>query len=396
MVSLVRLFRRETLSTDFIPVIDGLRFLAISMVVLYHVDVYILVEAAKFQFAPAVYYPWANILSVGHQGVQLFFVISGFVLALPFMRERFGLTEKRVSLGGFFLRRLTRLEPPYVLCIIGLFFVRAFVISDRYSFGDLVLSMFSSLFYSSNFVFPGELPHINGITWSLEVEVQFYILAPFLTGAVCMIKNKLRRRLATLALILATAAFSWYMRSILQIHVESLASYLQYFLSGILLCDIFLLDSDWIGGLSSIFGFLAGLALLVLVISFDHSGSPNILIKMISPLMILGFYLTVFGNSWWRKIFSLGLLTSIGGMCYSIYLLHWMLISLAGRFAYSRLWVSNYYAFFLIQSIVYLIPIAIISAAYFLLIEKPCMKRDWYIRLYRRLGNLTQPAKTER
>ncbi len=393
---IVRLFRRETLSTDFIPVIDGLRFLAILMVVLFHINVYVSDTADKLGVEHSSFFPLPNILAFGHQGVQLFFVISGFVLALPFLRHGLGLTDKQISLKGYFLRRLTRLEPPYIICIIFVFLLRIFVISDRYSNSDLTVSLFSSLFYISNFIFPGELPHINNVTWSLEIEVQFYIVAPFIVGALCLIKNKTFRRATMLALIAGTAIFSWLLADVLLFPVTSLPLFLQYFFGGILLCDIFLLDSDKLGKINNAAGFIAGLVLLIIIISFEHAGSANPLIghpdpfiRIISPLLIIGFYLTVFGNAWWNRVFSFNVLTLIGGMCYSIYLLHWVIISGVGQILTRKIAVSNYYTFFAAQFFVSIFVIVIISAIYYLLIEKPCMKRDWYIKLYKRLKNFT-------
>ena len=59
----------------------------------------------------------ARVLEHGNYGVQLFFVISGFVLALPFASHYLCQT-RAVSLRAYFLRRLTRLEPPYVLSML--------------------------------------------------------------------------------------------------------------------------------------------------------------------------------------------------------------------------------------------------------------------------------------
>ncbi len=53
----------------------------------------------------------------GDRGVELFFVISGMILAMPFARQY--LTDgKSVSLRKYYMRRVTRLEPPYILSVI--------------------------------------------------------------------------------------------------------------------------------------------------------------------------------------------------------------------------------------------------------------------------------------
>lgn len=103
---IVRLFRRETSSKEFIPVIDGLRFLAIAMVVFHHADGFIRNKSALISFSASDAFNGQsyNIFVFGNQGVQLFFVISGFILAIPFLRYSFGLSDKKPSLRSYFLR----------------------------------------------------------------------------------------------------------------------------------------------------------------------------------------------------------------------------------------------------------------------------------------------------
>ncbi|HEV7645798.1 MAG TPA: GNAT family N-acetyltransferase [Pyrinomonadaceae bacterium] len=388
---LIRLFRRETSSKEFIPVIDGLRFLAIAMVLVFHLDGYIKEKSAALSFAPVSdsLAKVPDIFIFGFQGVQLFFVISGFILAVPFMRYALGLTDKKPRLRAYYLRRLTRLEPPYVISTIVIFLLLVFVIGSKYPLGTLTVSLFSSLFYAHFLVFPGEPPYINQITWSLEMEVQFYLLAPFLVGGLCLLRNKSARRIVNLLLILSFAGLSWLQELYWHVGIMNISMYLHYFLAGILLCDVFLLDSDKLGRLSNTWIFILGLLLLVPITCVNHSYAPNIALRMASPIMILAFYLIVFGNKWWNKIFSLNGLTLIGGMCYSIYLLHYVTISAVGRFTANRLYQSNFAVYYWMQIFVLLAVVMFLSAIYFLLIEKPCMKRDWHIRLYKKLKGLS-------
>jgi len=387
---LVRLFRRETTSKEFIPVIDGLRFLAIIMVVMFHADGYITTKSAELAFAPG--FDWnarvGNPFPYGTQGVKLFFVISGFILAVPFLRYYLGLSERKPGIRAYFLRRLTRLEPPYIISTLLIFLLLVFVMGNKYPLGTLIPSLFYSLFYVHTIVLPGEFPYINPVTWSLEVEVQYYILAPFIVGAICLLKDKVKRRMLTLVLILAFATLSWMIDIYWGMRFDSLASFLHYFLAGILLCDIFLLDREALEMQRGWPMFLVGLILLVPILTVDHSMSRMLWLRMLSPLMILAFYLIVFGNRWWNRIFSLNGLTLIGGMCYTIYLLHYILIAAVGRFTMGRLYVQNYYVFYWLQTAVFLTVVLAVSAVYFLLIEKPCMKRDWYIKLYEKFRGL--------
>lgn len=380
MKFLTRLFRRETSSSEFIPVIDGLRFLAILSVVLFHINGYLMVKAADLSFGGS---SWLGnqppeIFNYGNQGVQLFFVISGFILAVPFMRYYFGISEKKITLKKYFLRRLTRLEPPYILSLLILLILIAFVAGSKYSLGTLILSFFASVFYLHNFIFPGESPYINNVTWSLEVEVQFYLVAPFLVWVLCLLKNNFQRRMSSVLLIIAFAFLGWLLEIYWQIQTISLAGYLQYFLAGILLCDFYLLDQRETKIVKSYAVFAAGFALLAVLICFQLAKSPDLILRILSPLLILGFYTIVFRNYWWHKLFSLNVLTLIGGMCYTIYLFHYQIISAVGRITVGKLFVSNYDLYFLAQTAIFLLAILFFSSVYFLLIEKPCMKKDWY------------------
>src|SRR3954468_10746698 len=99
-------FRRITTSGQIIPEIDGLRFIAIALVIWHHLALYVSTQ----QRAPL------GAAVLGQYGVELFFVISGFILAVPFAMHFLG-GGPRVKLSRYFVRRLTRLEPPYLLAL---------------------------------------------------------------------------------------------------------------------------------------------------------------------------------------------------------------------------------------------------------------------------------------
>lgn len=111
---------RRTTSGQLITEIDGLRFFSIALVVLFHLEGYV-AGASRVQYAVGSYEnPLRYLLHHGNQGVELFFIISGFVLALPFAAHQ--LTGgRKVNLPAYFTRRLTRLEPPYPLAVPGTF-----------------------------------------------------------------------------------------------------------------------------------------------------------------------------------------------------------------------------------------------------------------------------------
>ncbi|MDP4264691.1 MAG: acyltransferase [Bacteroidota bacterium] len=160
--------------------LDGLRGLAILLVVMSHVQL--------------LHYGWI--------GVQLFFVLSGFLITTILLKEK----EKQVSLKtkfrNFWARRVLRIFPLYYLYLF-------FLIIYWWCSGDLgnQSSNLPWLFtYTFNFsgIFQHNPPHfLTSHLWTLSVEEQFYIFYPFLV-LLCPIKQ-LRR--AASFLVLFSIAF---------------------------------------------------------------------------------------------------------------------------------------------------------------------------------------------
>ena len=131
--------KRTTSSSFYLPQLDGLRFLAIFLVVVQmHITHYI---DEKF-FANKLFEDgyWKAFIMEGINGVYLFFVISGFILGLPFAKS-FILNESKVDLKRYYLRRLVRLEPPYILALI-LSFIASVWFFNKYSFETLLPHFF--------------------------------------------------------------------------------------------------------------------------------------------------------------------------------------------------------------------------------------------------------------
>ena len=111
-------------SGSWIPQIDGLRFVAITSVLLFHILGQLSERTGHSIAIQPRYHLLTQLVGNGDRGVLLFFVISGYILARPFLRQhRMG--GKRVALGAYYLRRVTRLEPPYILAL--LIYTTAFV-----------------------------------------------------------------------------------------------------------------------------------------------------------------------------------------------------------------------------------------------------------------------------
>jgi peptidoglycan/LPS O-acetylase OafA/YrhL len=188
----------------FLSQLDTLRGLAILAVFAQHLgDPFRpLWEPALASLGPAS--PWAlTIANHAWWGVDLFFVLSGFSLALGYLRavdsER---SRSRPSARAFLLRRAARIVPAYAVAV-------AVVLATRPSIAELpgfAEAMAAHAILLQGYVSPGGISLI-GATWSLTTETHFYILFPLLAAPI------LGRR--ALRVGLAVCAAAWISRAAL-------------------------------------------------------------------------------------------------------------------------------------------------------------------------------------
>ena len=153
------------------PEIDGLRAIAVIGVIIYHAQVEIF---------------GIHILRGGFIGVDIFFVISGYLITSIILNEL--LTKNLFSFKYFYERRIRRILP--VLLVVMLSSLPfAWIYLFPSSLIDFSKSIFSSLGFGSNFYFHysgQEYGNLDGLfkpflhTWSLSVEEQYYILFPII------------------------------------------------------------------------------------------------------------------------------------------------------------------------------------------------------------------------
>jgi peptidoglycan/LPS O-acetylase OafA/YrhL len=357
---------RVTSSGRFIPELDGLRAVAITAVFLQHLHQVVIAHgdssspdslAVRLFFRDATY------------GVELFFVISGFILALPFA-SHFINAGDRVKLGEYYKRRLTRLEPPYVLHLLLLAVV--FILSNH-PVTEVLKHFLASLFYVSNIAY-GQFhaQSLNSVTWSLEIEVQFYLLAPLFSQVF-----RLHRRFREAFIVLAVLLIFW-VRQGLERHYGplpvTLLNYFPYFAVGYLLANRYAQDwheSSPTRTSSDLIAVVAAAALLAL---FQFA--------VPAMTLVLAFVLYVAVSSCLQSrriklILSSRLVRTVGGMCYSIYLLHLPLLHWLVPLIPLRLDGHSFLGM-LLAAIVYGIPVLIVSGLFFAFVERPCMQRNWW------------------
>lgn len=165
-------------SSKYIPAIDGLRALAVFAVIAFHFGI-----------------PYTD---GGFVGVDVFFVISGFVIFRSIVREWD--ETGTFSWQNFTMRRVRRLGPAALFMVAVTLLASVFVL-DSIDLKNLAEAAISHLFCVSNFYFASSLGYFSGAselypllhTWSLSVEEQFYIAFPLIVLLVSRFRDATKR-----------------------------------------------------------------------------------------------------------------------------------------------------------------------------------------------------------
>jgi peptidoglycan/LPS O-acetylase OafA/YrhL len=365
---------RKTSSNTFIAEIDGLRFIAIITVLIYHLNT-VLIRNVEGGFEGQIFKEtyqelgwWIIRLDLG---VKVFFAISGFILALPFIKA-FD-TQKQIDIKSYFIRRVTRLEPPFLISLFVLFILQVVILKN--DFASLWSNLLASLVYMHGFIF-GEPSKINPVTWSLETEFQFYILMPIFMWF--LFKNKhIAFSIAGLIVLSLLAYLS--KAAIINLDIKflshSLLVHLGNFLTGISFALIYYKKPDWIKQKNILFDLIGFLAIFMLFKYYKPQAyiSNSIVFNM----AILLLFTSVFKGKLLNFIFTRQFIYTIGGMCYSIYLIHYALLFVAVPFTISITQHLDYKLQLLLQSFIHLPIVLLVSSVFFILFERPFMDKNW-------------------
>lgn len=272
----------ETMLSGKIPVLDTLRAFAALSVCLYH---FICTTTGYIETQ------WVlTVFSFGKYGVQMFFVISGFVI--PWAMYKAG--YKFSNFFTFLLKRLARLEPPYIvsliLAIVVLLARNYFIASD----GSLEPVSITRVLLHFGYLIPffNNFHWINQVYWTLAIEFQYYLFIAFIF--VPLVSGGIYARLCVYLVLLASGFNS---------STAFLPHWLPVFLLGVL---AFLFLSNNITKVE--FNIVTALTLIIGVFIYEIGE----LVYMIIPVVAILY----FGNKEW----SAG--NFFGKMSYSIYLIH--------------------------------------------------------------------------
>jgi len=318
--------------------IQFLRAVAVTLVVLSHLGI--------------------GMFSGGFVGVDMFFVVSGFVIGLTMVNEQ--VTTGKVSFTRFFERRFFRIFPPLSFMVVVMtvyaYFVVPFTKAQDFFIQQARAALFSygNFFYMFRkldyFVQSGDITFFLH-TWSLGVEEQFYIALPLVLGLLALIGRGFdasqRIRIWTIGFVVLGLASAVVMFGSSQ---ESYGWFDPQFRPGFLFYSPFTRAWEFFLGLLvaiavlryeqgkkylgsvmrtvlSVFSILV--IVYVLVTRVDGNGSQI----PASALTALATGLLIFSLSGSKldaqRFFGIGVFQAIGNSSYSIYLWHWIGVSIS-------------------------------------------------------------------
>ena len=190
------------------PALTGLRGLCALWVLLYHAWVYVTPEAINV----SVFDQEIRLhvfLSLGWSGVQILFVLSAFLLTTPYARASAGLAPQP-RLMGYLLRRFARVFPAFHIQLL-LLIVVAWLFYDQLIVTLAQLPQYLLMLFMPPPIGIGSPTSINGIWWTLPIELSFYLLLPLIAGLAAWNRKWLLLGLC----LVVTCSWRWYVLDVI-------------------------------------------------------------------------------------------------------------------------------------------------------------------------------------
>jgi peptidoglycan/LPS O-acetylase OafA/YrhL len=333
-----------------IRALDGLRAVAALSIVIFHTLLFI-----QFEYTPlsiAVNHAWYYLST----GVDLFFVLSGFLLFLPYVGALLD-AKPLPSARRFYRRRALRILPAYWVCLAIMVALKFLVRRVPFSPGDVAAHI-----VLINDSFPQFNRDYNGPFWTLAVEAQFYVLLPLMALLVARVCGRRRSPSRIAGGILVLIALALALRLVDTLVIASLppnqplttspggifvlatfgmqGKYLEVFAVGMLCALLYVLSVERKMlatrqirrlGLAALAVTVLCMALAIprvdlaglMVVPGTHWGAQEIGYPLLVGLGFGGMVLAIlWGGTWIRFPFEFAPMRTIGLISYSLYLWH--------------------------------------------------------------------------
>lgn len=351
--------------------IDALRGLACLGVLLHHVFFNtVMIEPLRVVFPQFV----TEIMHRGSHGVQVFFVLSGFVIAHSLRSTPLTLQ----GVGRFILRRQIRLDPPYwaaMLLALGLHTAALIIVPATVSPFPSLREIALNFVYLQNIL---GVEQILIVAWTLCIEIQFYIVFILLlalaakiaaVSAPATLTDAAVRRKAVL-LLTASGVLSLLVLRLSNPHAW-FAPHWFHFAAGVLCYWSVRDEMDQ----RILFGFLV--AYVGAMIAAWQAASGDVFSTMLVGLITVGVIYLVGKRGRLTTLWNGPVIQYLGHISYSLYLVHWLVVVIVFRIGTKLTGQNPAFALFYVALAISLS----IGAAhlFFLAVEKPSMR--WAARL---------------
>jgi peptidoglycan/LPS O-acetylase OafA/YrhL len=240
----------------------------------------------------------------------------------------------------------------------------------------------SGFFYVHVFYFGYSNP-INPVTWSLETEAQFYIFLPLMV----LFISRWTSKFGGIVLFLIFMGISIFLRGFtlsrgLSHLGSSILVYFVNFGTGIIFGFIYFKYREFFVKQKKILFDLITI-LAVIGIFYFYKPQKIWLNNFLFNISVFTLFLGVFKGTISNWFFTRSIIYLIGGMCYSIYLLHYALFHILVKFSSDIETGFGYWSNFGIQFLILFPIVLLISSVFYITIEKPCMDKRWPYTLYK-------------
>jgi len=374
------------MAKKFFPDLDGLRFWAFFFVFLSHS---LRPWSKTFNFYSTIFFRPLHLLvqDGGNIGVSIFFVLSGFLITYLITAEK---REKgKINIWFFYLRRILRIWPLYYILLLF-----ALVIYPQLSAyfgypilqnGTLYYLLFLSNFYSIKYynIAVGNVHYlIRGVTWSVSIEEQFYLIWPLLF---IIVPQKLYKYMF-LIVILISSVFRYVYRNDLPVIYFHPISFFGDLAMGALAGYYACTNKQFVNFFTNlkkyqiVVTYIIGIACML----FTNETKISLFVSIFSRVINTGFFSFVileqsFSENSFYKLRNFRFASWWGKYTYGLYLLHPVAITFA-IFILSRLGF-NYHTLvncLIITSISFILSLALAYCSYTYL-EQPFLRLKKYV-----------------